>query len=311
MELAPPVGLSSVAARLAERLARIPKETPRLAPLTPGETPRRVVAVDGSSVVVAEAGDLLVGAYRVGVVRLEEGAQVAQTPRDPTLALLAADEAHRVVAEALGAPVPPLAPAEALHVLRTLAELGAATDALATLEAGDLLLLDGALAGTLTLPALDKLLAEAFARGVDVVGVCKSTRLRIGPSPALVACRLAGRTYPHATWMAALPTPPSGRGACLAARLSEGEERVFRFDVAAHDRDPARVLASLAALAGHPAYPGYPSPLAMAHNAALLNEETKRRLRGRLTEALLDAGVDASTLDAAFLDYHDVLELGA
>jgi hypothetical protein len=86
---------------------------------------------------------------------------------------------------------------------------------------------------------------------------------------------------------------------------------VFRFDVAAHDDDPVRVLGGLASLAGHPAYPGYPSPLAMAHNAALIPEDLKQRLRAQLQDAMHDAGLDGETAETAFLDYHDVLELGA
>jgi hypothetical protein len=298
-------GLDAVAARLAQRLGAIPRETPRLVSFAPRPAPPRVVAVDGSSVVLAEAGDLLAGAYRVGVVRLEAGAPVAAAPREPTLVLLSPDDPH----PALGGV--PLEPAEALHALRTLGEIAAAREALRELRGGDLLLLDGALAGTLTLPALDAMLADARRAEVDVVGVCKSTRLRIGPSPALVACRLAGRGLASPTWMAPLVAPPHARGAAYAARLCAAEERVFRFDIMAADGDAARVLGGLAALSGHPAYPGYPSPLAMAHNAALLNEETRRRLRARLVEAVLDAGLDAGTLQAAFMDYHDVLELGA
>src|SRR5581483_6489883 len=154
-------GLDDVAKRLAERLGRIPRETPRLAAFAPGAAPARVVAVDGSSVVVAEAGDLLAGAYRVGVVRLRGREPETSVPAEPTLVLLTPDEAHHEVGHAMGAPVAPLEPGEALHALRSLAEIAAAREALRGMSAGDLLLLDGALAGTLTLPALDVMLREA------------------------------------------------------------------------------------------------------------------------------------------------------
>lgn len=316
MDLRTPVGLTEAAKRLADALGGLPRETPALEPFAPRAEPRRVVAVDGSSVIVAEAGDLLVGAHRAGVVRLERGDARPVEPHVPELVLLAPDDAHLAVAErlrwaGLRPELPPMEPDPALHALRTLGELAAARDALETLGENDLLLLDGALAGRVTLPVLDKLLARAKERRVDVVGVCKSTSLRLGPAPALVACQRAGRAFPSPTWMAPLPASPHARGRVLAARLSAGEERVFRYDVAAHDDDAARVLGGIAALAGHPAYPGYPSPLAMAHNAALLHEDAKRELRAQLFDAVRDAGLDEATLDAAFVDYHDILELGA
>lgn len=317
MSLAPPRGTQEVARRLASLLSRMPEGTPRLEPFAPLPAPRRVVAVDGSNVTLAEGGEHLLGAYRWGRVVLDQGVPRPAPDQDPEVVLLTPHEGKDRVRAALadaGFPdvdLPALSNAACLETLRTLAEMRGAEASLDLLGQGDLLLLDGALQARAATPLLDRLLAAAKAKGVDVVGVCKSTSLAIGPVPALVACQLAGRQVPFRTWLARLPAPPAVRAPVFAARLSPGEDRVFRYDVAAADEDAARVLGSLAGLAGHPAYPGYPSPLAMAHNAALLNEETKQRLRAQVMEEAIRAGALEEAWTAAFLDYHDILEMGA
>lgn len=310
-------GADEVALRLARLFGDAPLETPRLHPIAPAAPPRRTVAIDGSSVVLAETGEAALAAYRAGGVALRGVAPEPATTTPVEIVLIAASDAASVVAERLeragfaGHALPRLRPEAALDALRTLEELRCGIEALDAMQPGDLLLLDGPLQARGAVPLIDALLARASERGVDVVGVCKSTSLTIGPVPALVACQLAGRQSTARTWRAPLLAPPSVRGETHAARLSPAEERVFRFDVAAADHDAARVLASLAGLCGHPAYPGYPSPLAMAHNAVLLNEDARRRLRGEVHEAALRAGVDERAWELAFVDYHDVLHLGA
>ena len=316
MSLVAPRGAPQVARRVAELLADRAGEPPALRPLVPAAAPARVVAVDGSSVVLADPGDLLLAAFRAGSVGVEKGHARAAAMPAPEVVLLTRGDARDTVAarlEALGAPahgLPRLDPDAALDALRTIAEMEAALGAVEELEEGDLLLLDGALQARGVVALLDRVLARAAERRVDVVGVCKSTSLTVGRAPALVACQLAGRASASRTWLAPLVAPPAVRGEVWAARLSPAEERVFRFDVVSQ-RPAAEVLAGVAGLCGHPAYPGYPSPLAMAHNAVVLNEDARTRIRAAVQEAALEAGVDARAWEMAFADYHDVLELGA
>lgn len=309
------VGTDEVARRLVDLLSRTPREAVAPAPLPPGDPPARVAAVDGSNVTLAESGAHLVGAWRVGRVDLARGALVHAMPRPPEVGLLVDKDVEplrsRLAAAGVSVESPRLAAGAMLEHLRTLAELGEALDAVEALGPRDLLLLDGALQARTAIPLMDRLAARARVRGVDLVGVCKSTSLTVGPAPALVACRLAARDLGATPWCVEIPAPPAVRGRVFVARLSAAEPRPFRFDVAAADDDPRRVLGSLATLAGHPAYPGYPSPLAMAHNAALLSEQDRLRLRATLHEACVKAGVAEDDWDAAFLDYHEVLELGA
>lgn len=304
--------MEDVARRIAHVLVHAPHDVPHLHPLEVEPAPARVVAVDGSHVVLAEAGDRLLAAFRAGSVGLEKGHPMSPRVPAPEVVLLGKDAraevARRVVEDGFqGDDVPRMDAKSALDALRTIDESRAALAALDGLDEGDVLLLDGALQVRPHVPLLDRVLARAAEKKVDVVGVCKSTSLTIGAAPALVACQLAARAQARKSWWAPLATPPFVRGASFAARLSSAEERAFRFDVA--NGDPA-VLARLASLCGHPAYPGYPSPLAMAHNAVLLNEDARRRLLTQVQEATLAAGADPRAWEAAFVDYHSVLELG-
>jgi hypothetical protein len=200
-----------------------------------------------------------------------------------------------------------LAGEDTLGDRRARAETALAADLLERLEPGDLLLLDGALHARTT--EMAALLDRAGEREVSMVGVCKSTSLVLGGVPALAAAHLAGRAAGLPRWWAEIAAPPHVRGRVLLARLSPAEDRPFRFDVAAPDA--LRVLGSLASLAGHPAAPGYPSPLAIAHHAATIQEDERRRLAASVEEAALRHGAAEDAWRAAFADYHDVLDLGA
>lgn len=308
-------GLRDVATRLAAILAEAPRGTPDVRPFVPAEAPRRALAVDGSSVVLAESGSHLVGAFRPAAVLVERGHAARVEAFPPEVALLSDGDAHRTLAQRMQraelpvVEVAPLHAGAALDALRLHEEVALALRLLPQLSAGDLLLVDGAVQTRPPVLVMDSLLRAARERGVDVIGVCKSTSLTVGGAPALAACQLAARGV-VAPWASELQAPASVRGRVFVARLSRAEQRPFRFDVAAHDDDPLRALAAAAGLAGHPGYPGYPSPLAMAHHAAVIAEDERRRLAHDVMEAVAARGVSGDAWRAAFLDYHDVLELG-
>lgn len=310
-------GLDEVTGHLAKLLGDAPREPLHVRPLVTAPAPARVLAVDGSSVTLAESGSHALVAYRAGRIQLDGGRPLAAPPQPVDVRLLADGDVAplRDALAALGldaAPLPARPAAKAtLDALRTLQEHAIALVALEGAPAGSLLLLDGALQARASAPLMDRLVERARARGIDLVGVCKSTSMTVGGAPALSAARLAARPLGATPWTVELPAPPAVRGRVILARLSAAEARPFRFDVLARDEDPLRVVAALASLAGHPAYPGYPSPLAMAHNAALIAEPERLRLLADVREAVLAAGVREHDWDAAFLDYHDVLELGA
>lgn len=304
--------------RLARLLLAAPNEAAHPEPFDAAPAPACATAVDGSSAVAADAGGFLVGVTRVATVRVDAGRPRPPHVGAPHLRLLEKGHVRQSIEAALAAVGvtsssalrAELRPSEGIHLLRQLDESLACVAAIEELPPGGLLLVDGALRAEPFPEVMGRLAQRAQVRKVDVVGVCKSTSLRLGGAPALAACSLAAREKRLVRWMAEVAPPPAILGRVLLARLSPAEPRAFRLDVRAHDGDAPRVVRSLSGLAGHPAYPGYPSPLAMAHNAATIGEDERLRLRGRLAEAAEAAGVDAEAWRLAFEDYHDVLELG-
>lgn len=322
--LAPP-DLAGPARRLADLLAgaALPRPALAFAPLTPRAAPARVVAVDGSHAVLADGKSVLVGAWRAATARAEPGRAPRPEAGAAEVVVVTADDAAATVERALAeadatADVPrDLSSVAALEALRALGEVQRARAAVADLGADDVLLLDGPVAWRAPVPPralLERLLAEAHARGVHVVGVCKSSALAVGAEPVLAHVRRRARTEaPAGAWLAPLPVaPPRALAVACAARLDAAQRWLFRYDVApAPGATAADVLGALAPLAGTATYPGYPYPLALAHNAATLPETEARDLREAVRAEALRRGLPAETWDAAFADYHDVLEEGA
>ncbi len=327
MEQVPPTSRAQDLTDAAERVARLltHDDTPDLdvTGLPAGTSPERVAAVDGGSGEVADGHAFLVGAYRGGAVLVKDSGEAREVHvPEPQVVVLDEDTAPELLHRTLEAwDVPATSHRDlgleaTLEALRTLDELRAARNVLHVLGADDMLLLDGALQARDPVPPrslLQNLLDEAAERGVHVVGVCKSTSQRLGRRPALPAARHAARRQGAAdAWSAPLPRPNDGVLARPhAARLNPAQDRVFRFDVAPHSPDANSVLANLRPLATNPGYPGYPVPLALAHNEVHLDEALLQDLRHGIRRETELAGVASTTWDAAFEDFHDVLDLGA
>lgn len=315
-----PPALDAPARRLAALLEGADAPRPDLAftPLPEAATPRRALGVDGSHAVLGDGRSILVGAWRVaGALLGERRESLGGATRVEVFTEADAGERVRERLAALGvaAPAPALPPAAALDACRTLDEVALALDGLARLGSGDVLLLDGPLAWREWAPPhalVSRLLAEAAARGVSVVGACKSTALTVGVEPVLAHVRRRARREASGTWCVPLPVqPPRALASAYAARLDAAQRWIFRYDVAAAPgTDAARVLGSLAGLAATATYPGYPVPLAHAHNLATIPEAEARDLRASMRTAAARAGLPEEAWDAAFADYHDVLEAG-
>lgn len=267
--------------RAARELAdRFRFRAPRLdfRPLTPAPPPI-AAAVDGSSATLLDAGGLLVLAWR-SATAWEEGGRTRAVAGPLRLRLVDRKRDDE----------PPL------DGLRAREEAAAALDALSTLPAGGLLLLDGP-----PPPEVAARVAEAAGARL-VAAVSKSSGMSLDGTPVLAAVRRAARGV-AAPWAAAV-----GEGR-FALRASAAQDALFLVDPIAGDADA--VLAAVASLGTNPGVPGYPYVLALAHQRAVLAEEEQEDARATLLAKAAEAGADAREMEMAFHDYHEDLDLGA
>lgn len=170
---------------------------------------------------------------------------------------------------------------------RSLAEFDAIRRALARLQPGDLLLLDGSLdfeaAGTGVLPAL---LSATRRRGVQLAAVTKDTSLSLsGAFPFTLEIEEEAARRRLTTAFAVDLTRPLGRGGdfrTFAVRW-ERHSGVYRVDLAlSEDGAPLDVLGEIMNLSNDVCFPGYPYPLARIHHRVAFEAGEAGDLRRRL-----------------------------
>ncbi len=250
--------------------------------------PPPVHAVDGSHAVLVDNGAAWVVAVRATAVG--PGRASPDLHIHATAASNGEVHAHGL-ADERGLERPSIRSADAWAAyLRDLAELDAATAALAAMDEGSLLLVDGALTG---MPAAaqciaDRLLDRATARGIHIAGISKRSALADGDGPLLP------RLHRDAMGKGVAPAWTSLNG-CIAAVLHPSANHAFRVD------GSSAVLPWLAALSNDAVYAGYPYPLAKAHNAVAIRHSEARRIMEHVHRGMGDA---AWMLD----DFHAVLD---
>lgn len=312
--------------------------------LAPHPQPTRIAAVDGGSVVLHDAGTAILSARRAGFVVYHGEKLVARAVGPVNVSLLteanALSELRDACAEAAMGEfsTPHAAPqlAEAHDALRGLEEWRAARDAMQFLEAGDVLLLDGALEAGPTKPwgILATLLDSARRRGIHVAAVSKSSRLGVdGRFPlTYAASRLASSWGVRGPW--ALPVfareelMPEARGDVLVASFASEAEDVYRVDVS-RTSEPAgfrgsgagtpdgdgpfhSAIDALAKVLPHcrdAVYLGYPYPLARVHNDVAFSPDLVLECTFALRERAARLGIDALDFEALFRDRHLLLDV--
>jgi hypothetical protein len=290
-----------------------------LEPVAPAD-PGVVWAIDGGSCVVADGRSFQVAGFRASRVRFSGGSTVAVERPPLAVRAVAPEEMDRLARATLtqlcGAEperLPELPrPVDALRewaewelVGRTVGEAGA----------GDLVLVDGSLHGGPLVPqtVVQRVHAEAVARGVSLAGVVKASTLYWGRSVPLVTLlkRRGDRELGATRWAARISTDPVfGRlyvGDILVAHLAPTAAFAFRVDVARGPDERREVLGRLAALADDPAFVGYPYPLARAHQAARVTGYDVVDVRRAFRDALSSAGMGQDDIEVLFQDFHEVL----
>ncbi len=282
----------------------------------------RLVAVDGSHRLLLDGRSFIIIALRAGTVTYRGHTQ--QGTKTP-LRVLFIDQrelasVYRTGWESLAkaldlgdwnAPVIPGIQA-APERLRELGEWLVSARALDSLDAGDILLVDGALRSP-TRPGqavLSALARKALDREVGLVAVAKRSALSLNSLPLLPTLeRLAEREGMKGAWaypLAGVVTTRSA-GEVWAASFLPGVPTAFRVDVAG-GLEPCVALGKLCDYCSDILYPGYPHPLARIHNHVFLSAQHGRDLIQTLQSRTLAAGLPSAAWRVLFADFHSVLD---
>ncbi|MBI5000485.1 MAG: DNA double-strand break repair nuclease NurA [Euryarchaeota archaeon] len=290
-------------------------------PLQRGQA-RTAAAVDGGSAIVMDCGSFVVGAITAGHVTMERGKATAHVQPLRLLPVSQIDKPcvyDEIFKEALYA-APPDAP-ESLESLvgraRNLAEWLDAERAIAALDKGSLLLIDGSLwAGTPGIrPLVARVADAAQKKGICLAGVSKQSKLYTGYRPLVPAlARLGKREFGEACWAYPIDlTEYADRqfGETFVAHLHPMADFAFRVDVCpAPGRSCQDALESLVALSNDPGYLGYPYPLARVHNEVALGGELCTELEVSLKRAISTEGGELGAIEEYGRDFHKVLDGG-
>lgn len=291
-------------------------ELEQIEPVDPGT----VWAVDGGSCTVADGRSFQVAAFRAARVRFEHGVTALVERPQLDVHAVSPEEMERLaratLTELCGAEperLPELP--RPVDALREWAEWGEVARTIGEAREGDLVLVDGSLHGGPLVPqvVVQRVHAEAVARGVSLAGVVKASTLYWGRNAPLVTLlkRRGDREVGRSRWAARISTDPVfGRlyvGDIFVSHLAPTASHAFRVDVARGPIGAGEVLGRLAALSDDPAFVGYPYPLARAHQAARVTGYDVVDVRRSFRDALSRRGMSADDVELLFQDFHEVL----
>jgi hypothetical protein len=279
-------------------------------------------AVDGGSACLVNGRSFWVIVYRAGTIWHRDRVTVGEDAAPLTIEALTQADAKGRYAQALAAAgvVRERELADlggVVDVLRELAEWRRVRDAIERAAPGDLVLVDGSLHPGAFLPAalVAPIHELALDRGVDLVGVTKSSKLRWGrytPLVLRVRRRAEDELGPDARWYLrvtgdpdqAHPDAGAWRSEVFVARLASRGAYAFRVDAVRGHRGPEELFAVLAGLSDDPAFLGYPYPLARVHQLVSLSGHLLADLRRDLRAAFMREGLPSDDIDLVMRDFH-------
>jgi hypothetical protein len=282
-------------------------------------------AVDGGSACLINGRSFWVIVYRAGTIWHRDRVTVGEDAAALTIEALTQTDAKGRYAQALAAAgvVRERELADlggVVDVLRELSEWARVREAVQRAAPGDLVLVDGSLHPGAFLPAplVAPIHELALERGVDLVGVTKSSKLRWGryaPLVLRVRRRAEDELGPHARWFLRVTDDPDDPGQAgpgsggwrsevFVARLASRGAYAFRVDAVRGHRGPEELFAVLAGLSDDPAFLGYPYPLARVHQLVSLPGHLLADLRRDLRAAFLREGLPSDDIDLVMRDFH-------
>ncbi|MDO9537614.1 MAG: DNA double-strand break repair nuclease NurA [Thermoplasmata archaeon] len=282
-----------------------------------------MLAVDGGSATILDAGSFTVAALRVGQAFYNDRNYIAGKGPEMHLLHLSTGELAKAYSifftKTVGGDPPdtPRGLEEALGRIRALLEWKHVEDILGgDIQSGTVLAFDGALwAGIKGIgEMLARIVAMAREKGIILCGISKKSMLTYNSRPLIPAVQMAGDSiFPDSLWH--YPIDAKGYGTKLfgqihVAKLHPHSKYTFRIDLSLPEGvTPEEALGKLAYHANDPTYAGYPYPLARVHNDVALSRSEVEDLRSMLRSRAIRQGMDPGEWQMTFQNFHDVLDM--
>lgn len=289
-----------------------------------------VCAVDGSNSIILDAGSFAVAAVRASVSAYAGGARLYHrtTPLHVvTVNPGAGNEDFDTLYYDCFHCSPKVHldhddPVRNTAVMRDTLEYWAAMEMAAELDAGDLIILDGALQVRHAShdEVIENLLNLCNLRGVLIAAVTKRTSLTWGGGYPIVpaAERLARDLSVPEPWYLCVSAagglidrretyPWKQRGEQYVARLHRRAQRAFKVEIPKYysPKKVDRVFSALASFADDGRVTGYPYPLLDAHLTTKIGRDAVEQVRQDIIRGMDLLGMNLADYTGIFGDYHD------
>lgn len=282
----------------------------------------QMLAVDGGSATILNAGSFVVAGVRVGHVEFH-GKEFSGTS-EPDFHLLHLASGHlekyyEIFFEKIVGRTPPDYPKgleEAVGRIRALMEWSQVEKILQSeISEGTVLAFDGAMwAGIKGVgDLLERIIGQARQKKVILCGISKKSMLTHGSRPLIPMVQMLGdETMPENTWHYPLDTGNYSEklfGKIYLAKLHSHSQYVFRVDLSLPDGiTPEEAFGKLAYYADDPTYVGYPYPLARVHNDIAFSRAEVSDLKAMLRAEALQKGMNPKEWQLTFQDFHEILD---
>lgn len=292
----------------------------------PLEKPPKIAAIDGGSATIVNGHSFTVDTYRTGYLIFQNTTLVKEYIESPAIITVSLGNLKDIfvpIYHNLVGTSPEELPHfdRAIDRIRTLKEWSLAESLIDELEEGDLILVDGSLRSSVSLPyiMLERIAKKAVKKGIRLIGVTKASTLYWGERSPLIPIihRLGERAYANQNWFCLVSNPKNQPaadtrwfGQIYVAKLSPKSDFAFRVDINRFDEErPATIMAALAAASQDPAYMGYPYPLAAIHNRVRIEPSMIEDFYYRLQSLALEEGVDIRDWETLFAHFHELLDV--
>ena len=281
-----------------------------------------MLAVDGGSATILNAGSFVVAGVRVGHVEFRgKEFSDASEPNFHLLHLASGhlEKSYEIFFEKIVGSEPPDYPKgleEAVGRIRALMEWSQVEAILnQDIPQGAVVAFDGAMwagikgIGTL----LERIVEQARQKKIILCGISKKSMLTHNSRPLIPAVQMLGDdVMPENTWHYPLETGNYSEklfGKIYLAKLHSRSQYVFRVDLSLPDGIlPEEAFGKLAYYADDPTYVGYPYPLARVHNDIAFSRTEVTDLKAMLRSEALQKGMNPKEWQLTFQDFHEILD---